>query len=95
LATRVQIQCINKKNRLDPHDRINHVGGLNADQTRWKLTETDAIAGIDEGKWSFYVVNPRGGVVEVIVVTRLGHRYLKTVADGDQPDNLLALPECP
>lgn len=25
---------------------------------------------------------------------RGGNRYLKTVADGDAPNNLLALPEC-
>jgi hypothetical protein len=29
------------------------------------------------------------------VATRLGRKYLKTIADADQPNNLLALPECP
>ncbi|MGO7416641.1 DUF3892 domain-containing protein [Rhizobium ruizarguesonis] len=24
-----------------------------------------------------------------------GNKYLKTTADGDQPNNLLSLPECP
>ncbi|WP_157785358.1 DUF3892 domain-containing protein, partial [Bradyrhizobium yuanmingense] len=24
-----------------------------------------------------------------------GHKYIKTKADGIQPDNLLSLPECP
>jgi hypothetical protein len=33
--------------------------------------------------------------VKVIIATRLGREYLKTEADGEQPDNLLALPECP
>jgi hypothetical protein len=95
VAVRVQIGCINKTNRDDPHDRISHIGGINADQSRWKLTETDAITGIDQGKWSFFVGRPGGGSVDVIVAIRLGRRYLKTIADGEQPDNLLALPECP
>jgi hypothetical protein len=31
----------------------------------------------------------------IVAVSRLGHKYLKTEADGEQPDNLLSLPECP
>jgi hypothetical protein len=30
----------------------------------------------------------------VVSVSRLGHKYIKTEADGEQPDNLLSLPEC-
>jgi len=30
-----------------------------------------------------------------MIATRLDKKYLKTRADGEQPDNLLALPECP
>ena len=28
----------------------------------------------------------------MIIATRLGKKYLKTTADGEQPDNLLSLP---
>ena len=27
--------------------------------------------------------------------SRFGHKYLKTMADGEHPNNLLSLPECP
>ena len=91
----IEIKCINKSNRMDPHERIINVGGINADGTRWKLTQQEAIVGIETGKYSFYV-NRGGRTVNVIVATsRYGHKYLKTVADGEQPDNLLSLPECP
>ena len=30
----------------------------------------------------------------VVAVSRFGHSYLKTQADGEVPDNLLSLPEC-
>lgn len=95
MASRVRISCINKTNRFDPHDRIRSVGGVNADGTNWKLTEDEAIAGIEDGRWDFYV-QQAGRTVDVIVArSAAGHKYLKTVADGIQPDNLLSLPECP
>jgi hypothetical protein len=29
-----------------------------------------------------------------VVASRLGVKYLKTVRDGESPDNLLSLPDC-
>jgi hypothetical protein len=41
------------------------------------------------------VERPAGDRVSVIVATsRFGNKYLKTTADGDQPNNLLSLPTC-
>ncbi len=94
MATQHEILCINKSDRMNPHERITHIGGRNGDGTSWKLTQGDAIAGIEQGKWTFFV--HRGGrTVNVIVSTSAyGHKYLKTENDGVQPDNLLSLPEC-
>jgi hypothetical protein len=94
MAQSVQIQCINKTPRQDPHLRIRNVGGQNGDGTRWKMSEDEAIEAIELGKYSFYV---RGGgrSVNVIIAVHSGRKYLKTEADGQQPNNLLSLPECP
>lgn len=95
MAADVEIKCINKNDRYDPHERIKNVGGVNGDGTRWRLSQEEAIAGIEAGKWSFYVLQ-LGSIVRVIVATsRYGNKYLKTEADGEQPNNLLSLPECP
>jgi hypothetical protein len=94
MATKVQISCINKSDRTNPHERILNVGGLNADGTRWQVSEARAIQFIEAGEFSFFV--GRGTLqADVVIASRLGKKYLKTVADGERPDNLLALPECP
>jgi Protein of unknown function (DUF3892)/Resolvase, N terminal domain len=70
------------------------VTGVNPDRTRWKVSEDDAIRGIDTGKWDFYT-HVDGRTADVIIAVHLGQKYLKTKADGVHPDNLLTLNECP
>jgi len=90
-----QVQCINKSDRNNAHEKIKNIGGTNPDGGRWKLTQETAIQGIETGKYSFYV-SVQGKAVNVIVATsRYGNKYIKTEADGEQPNNLLSLPECP
>lgn len=96
MAYLVRVMCINKRPRFNPHERIQNIGGVNPDGSRWKLTEAEAIQGIEQGKWNFYVDRPIGDRVQVVIAySPYGNKYLKTVADGEQPNNLLSLPECP
>lgn len=94
MASRHEIKCINKDDRYNPYERLTHIGGVNPDGQNWKLQQQEAIQGIEMGKWAFFV--KRGGhTVDIVVAkSRFGNKYLKTVADGDSPDNLLSLYEC-
>jgi hypothetical protein len=72
MASTVRVSCINNTHRIDRHERISHIGGVNRDATRWRVTEEAAIAGIEQGRWDFYVERPSGHRVRVIIATRLG-----------------------
>ena len=95
MATNHEIKCINKSDRQTAHERIKFIGGVNSDGSRWKLSLEDAIAGIEENKWSFYVYKGGAKVDVIISKSASGSKYLKTGNDGEQPNNLLSLPECP
>ncbi len=91
----VKISCINKSDRDSAHERIRFIGGVNPDGTRWKRSQEQAVADIENNTYQYYVT-VNGSVVDVIVaVSRFGNKYIKTTADGEQPNNLLSLPECP
>jgi len=85
------ISFVQKAYSYDPHERIDSIGGLNSDKSRWKLSQEAAIAAIESGKSEFFVMeNARS--VRVVVVTYAGKKYLKTEHDAKGPDVLLALP---
>lgn len=94
MATQHQVKCINKSDRYNPHERILFIGGTNPDGTSWKLSQQAAIEGIESGKWQFYVSAGGQSVWVIVAVSAQGHKYLKTQSDGEQPNNLLSLPEC-
>jgi hypothetical protein len=58
------------------------------------MTSEEAVGAIESGRLEFFV-RQEGRQVDVIVATsRSGNRYLRTVADDDEPNNLLSLPRC-
>lgn len=93
MPDRHQIRCINKDDRYNPYERITHIGGVSGG-SNWKVTQREAINGIKNGSWSFYVTKNSQAVDVIVAISRFGNEYLKTESDGDDPNNLLSLPEC-
>ena len=84
MASDIEIKCIKKSDRTDPHERIHGVGGVNPGGARWYLPLDKAIADIEAEKWRFWT-NGGGKPVWVTIATHNGHKYLITKADGIYP----------
>lgn len=92
--SRHKVLCVQRSNRSNPDEKIEFIGGLNANGTRWKVSQSRAIEAIESGKWEFYV-QVNGNVADVIIATNNGNKYIKTKIDDLETNNLLSLPECP
>jgi hypothetical protein len=87
----VQVTCINKQPRDNPHEGITHLGGPGGGG--WKWTRQQVIASINAGENAFYT-SVGGKRADIGVVNGPNGAYLRTHADGYWNDNLLALAEC-
>jgi hypothetical protein len=99
-----RIQGIGGPNTPDvtPPDGSKLVAGLRrrglaiSERPRWSLLLTEAIEGILEERWNFFIYY--GAHQEIVYVevakSPSGCLYLKTEMDHDTPDELLFLPEC-
>ena len=89
-----QITCI-IPDGADSDRRIDSIGGATGSKSGgpWCIKLDVAIKGIEDGTWRFWT-SVNGNSVWVIIATRNGKKYLKTEADGAEPNNLLSLPHC-
>ena len=65
------------------------------ERPRWSLSVEEAIEGVLNGTWSFFIELNVYDLVDVEVATSpSGQLYLQTEVDPDTPDELLFLAEC-
>ncbi len=84
----LQVVCINKDPRNNTHEGIVNLGGVN-----WKFTRQQVVDSINSGAHTFYTL-VGGRRADVGVINGAHGQYVRTRADGQWNDNLLALPEC-
>lgn len=84
----LQVTCINKQPRQNPHEGITHLGGAS-----WWATRQQVVDAINARTNTYYTF-VSGKRANVGVVNGPDGSYLRTYADGQWNDNLLALPEC-
>ncbi len=90
------IRCTTKE--AGDRATITHVGGTNSDGTPWKMSVSEAVAGIRNGKLKFYVNVEAAGKSHGIwlgIEQKQGRETLALTGDGADPSALLRLPDCP
>jgi hypothetical protein len=85
------ITFVNRAYSHDPHDRIDMIGGVNSDRTRWSLSQVAAIALIEAGTDEFFV-GTGAAAVKIVVKTRQNEKYLESEREQTHPDDLVGLP---
>lgn len=94
MSRSIQIQFVKKSTRTDSQLQTRYIGGVDPVGVKWWLSESDAIAGMEDGNWRFYVSNNGHAIWLTIARTADGHKYL-TAETRAVPDPLLTLPEFP
>jgi hypothetical protein len=89
---RYRVSCTHKHEK---HEDVESLGCYGPGNTFHRFPEAEVIERIEHRGDTFYTERPDGHVAEVIVVEREGEKYLKTKADGERPNNLDWLPDCP
>jgi len=95
MARYLRIRHVVKTDRPSAHEQIQAICGIKLDGSHWSLTQGEAVSQIEDGIAVFYVERAGGRRFEVVVAMDFhARKYLKTVADGQHPDELLYLPNC-
>ena len=95
MARYLRIRHVIKTDLPSAHERIDSICGVNLDGSHWTLTQDKAVSEIEDGICMFYVERAGKRFDVIVAMDMHAHKYLKTVADRDQPDELLYLPPCP
>lgn len=92
MADQFQVTC-HKPDGADADQRIDGLGGPAGGGWYWDIDTI--IRNIESDNWRLWT-SANGKSVWVVVARRNnGRKYLKTEADGYEPNNLLALKVCP
>lgn len=89
MAGTFQVTC-HKPDNADKDRRLQGLGN------GWYRDIDTLIHNIEHENEKYWTIAPTGESVWIVVRQRpSGRKYLKTEADGVEPNNLLALPYCP
>lgn len=90
--SRYRVTCTQKREK---HEHIISLGCYGPGGDHHRFSEAEAIDRIEHHGDSFYTERPNGHVAEIEVVIIDGTKFLKTKPDGQLPNNLDWLPDCP
>ncbi|MDP1598719.1 DUF3892 domain-containing protein [Phenylobacterium sp.] len=84
----LQVTCINKTPRNDPHQGITYLGGAGFKYSRQQVVD------FINGRIHTFYTKTNGVRAEIGVNGNAPNQWVQTYADKQWNNNLLALPEC-
>jgi hypothetical protein len=93
----VRITCITKDNgqHYDRHEAIQYLGWVNEQTRTTGRSSREQMIQFLENRGAAFTRDGFGNVAYLVIrISPYGNKYVKTIADGKESDNLLALPEC-
>jgi hypothetical protein len=84
------VSFVSRAYSSDPLERIETIGGVNSDHTRWKLSQVAAIAAIEAGTDEFFVKVSEQPVM-LVVLNHDGQKYLQSEREKTHRDDLLSI----
>jgi len=80
MVREAEVTCVSKTDHTEPYDRIRSLGGGTGPY--WEISHARAIDLVEHDRLRFYTCTPQGERLYLVVVTsRDGYKYIKTVAD--------------
>ncbi|WP_035463648.1 hypothetical protein [Algoriphagus vanfongensis] len=95
---RLRVLCSQKITGLNHKTEITQIGGVNGSGEKWKVSEKEAIAGIQTGLFEFYIVENFKDVpvsIKEEIVEGQAKKQLVATGLGFLHNLLEDLPDCP
>jgi hypothetical protein len=92
----VKITCINKDggDHYDPHEAITYLGWVNESTgKKGRATKLEMVDFIEKGNQAYVQGRIKKVYLEVKTSSH-GNKYVRTIPDNIESNNLLSLPEC-
>jgi hypothetical protein len=82
MATKHEVNSISKSISANGIEMITHIGGNGNESRSWKISQQEAISGIENNMWEFFVKQGSKTHNLIICICPLGNKYLKIENDG-------------
>ena len=84
------VTFVQKAYSHDPLERIDTIGGIDSDKSRWRMSQDQAITAIESRQTEFFVTTAERNI-KIVVASHAGQKYLQSEREKTHPDDLLSL----
>lgn len=93
MATKHEVTSITKSIGTNGHEMITHISGNGNESRVWEISQHEAILGIENNKWEFFVNQDFKTHKLIICKCPLGTKYLKIENEEIEPEPISGMNE--